>query len=580
MIPMPDGAVNAGQALARVLVDELVRAGVTDTCLAPGSRSAPLALALAERDEIRLHVHIDERSAAFLALGIAKASRRPVPVVVTSGSAAAHLHPALIEAHHARIPLIALTADRPPELRATGAGQTIDQVKIFGDAVRLFAEVGAPDDRAENVRYWRSVTARALAAATGAPRGPVHLNLAFRDPLHAVPDAHGFPHPLGGRTDGAPWVRVERAPRPPGDDAVAAIAEEVASAEHGLIVAGEIDAHDPAAAADAVVAFADATGWPLIAEPQSGARRGPYAISTAEALLRHEPFARAHSPDVVVRVGRVATSKPLLAFVDSARQILVDPDAAWIDPSRSCAVAVDADPALLLGALAKTAPQRRDGGWTRSWLDAERRAREALDAALDGDDDPFEGRIARDVSAMLPTNAALVVASSMPVRDLDWFMAPRTGPRVYANRGANGIDGFASTALGVALANTGGPTVALTGDLSMLHDANGLLLTRNERVSVTFVVLNNDGGGIFSFLPYAGDPDFDRLFGTPLGVDLSALADLHGAGYARVERADGIMRAILEARGRGGVHVVEVPTDRASNVAKHRAAFDAVAAVI
>lgn len=571
-------AVNAGHALAVVLVDELARAGMTDAVIAPGSRSAPVAMALAGDSRIRLHVLIDERSASFLALGIAKASRRPVAVLSTSGTAAAEFHPAVIEAHHARVPLVVLTADRPPEMRGTGAGQTIDQVKLYGDAVQLFVEAGVPEAREGAVRYWRSFASRAVGVALGAsgPPGPVHVNLAFREPLVPVPDEAGFPFDLEGREGGAPWTRYERGSRAATDETLERLASEIAAAERGLFVAGDCDLDD--ASIDAVLKLVDATGWPLIAEPLSNLRAGRRVVSAVEAIIRCVPFARTHAPDLVFRIGRSGTSKALLQFLSpGGRQILVDPDGAPADPERSVAWTIAADPGPLAGRLIDAVGPREDSPWLREWLDAESTARTVIDGLLDADDEPFEGRVARDVADAVLEGGALVVASSMPVRDLDSFMRPRHYVRVLANRGANGIDGFVSTALGVALAREG-HTVALAGDLSMLHDQNGLLLARHALVNVTFVVVNNDGGGIFSFLPQAEfDESFDLLFGTPHGIDFAALAGMYGCGFARAERASDLAGLLHAAREEGGVHLIEVRTDRTTNVAKHRAVWEAVA---
>ncbi|MCA1832124.1 MAG: 2-succinyl-5-enolpyruvyl-6-hydroxy-3-cyclohexene-1-carboxylic-acid synthase [Actinomycetota bacterium] len=567
-------AKNAGHAFATVWVDEFARAGMTHAVVAPGSRSAPLAMALAADDRIRLHVQIDERSASFTALGIAKASRRPVALVCTSGTAAAEFHPAVIEAHHSRIPLIVLTADRPPELRNTGAGQTIDQIKLYGDSVRFFAEAGVPEARADAVRYWRSLASRAVAAAVGTPAGPVHINAAFRDPLVPVADDRGFPHPLDGRADGEPWIRVDRAPRAPSEDVVQRLAQAIDDNERGLIVAGETVARVDSVA---VHALARAAGWPVIAEPQSGVRNGDGVISTAEALLHSEPFAADHRPQFVIRIGKVATSKPLLAFLShDVPQVLIDPDAAWIDPERVAHWSIDADPTILCDEVAKAVTVTRgQSKWALSWLTAERNARDALDATLD-DAPAFEGRIARDVAAGVPDATTLIVASSMPVRALEWFMRPRD-LRVLTNRGVNGIDGFVSTTLGVALA-TDTPVVALAGDLSMLHDQNGLLLTRSEKINAVFVVINNDGGGIFSFLPQAEFTDsFEKLFGTPHGIDFAAVAKVYGCDYAV---ANDLSSQLESAVARGGVHLIEARTDRAENVAFYRRAWEAVARAI
>jgi 2-succinyl-5-enolpyruvyl-6-hydroxy-3-cyclohexene-1-carboxylate synthase len=644
--PLPSRAENPSRALALVLVDELVRLGMTDACLAPGSRSAPLAMALAEHPGVRLHVVIDERSASFLALGLAKGSGRPAAVVSTSGTAAANFHPAVVEADHSGTPLLVLTADRPPELRQTGANQTIDQVKIYGSSVRWFAEAGVPEARPGAVAYWRSLACRAWAAACGPGRGaggPVHLNLAFRDPLVPLPEGDGFPYELVGRPDGRPWTEVRSSTHPLREQDLEWLVAEISSTERGLVVAGD-GWTDPAP----VVALAQAAGWPLVAEAISGARTGSNAISAYDALLRHAPFAEAHRPDLVLRIGRTGLSKGLSGLLGpGVRQVLLDPSPRWPDPDRSTTVVVEADPATACADLAKALPYReptawpdlaraewlrepsswtatserfsveavtrQSSRWLTSWLDAERLAREALDRVLDelgGDGRPTEPRIARDLVAGLPAGATLVAGSSMPVRDLDWFMAPRAGLRILGNRGASGIDGFISTVLGIALAGgsrggraaadhgdrpeagrvgpqggrTGeaslgrGPVVALAGDLSMLHDQNGLLLAGRDRLDAVFVVVNNDGGGIFSFLPQARFPEhFERLFGTPHGVDFEAFAALHRCGYERVDRASDLIPAVTRATEAGGVRLVEVQTDRRANVAHHQQAWDAVA---
>ena len=570
--------MNPAQALAVTLVDELVCAGVRDACLAPGSRSAPLALALASDGRVSVHVLIDERSAAFLALGIGKAGRRPAVLVSTSGTAAAHFHPAVLEAHHSKTPLIVITADRPPELRDTGAGQTIDQIKLYGDAVRWFVEVGVPEDRPGSARYWRSVAARACATASGSPAGPVHLNAAFRDPL--VPTGGGLggregdaPEGLGGREGGAPWTQVRRSAPMAGEADVAWLAGEIAGSPRGLVVAGDCDV-DPGP----VLALADKAGWPVLADPLSGLRSGKLAISAYDALLRNGAWANEHRPDVVLRVGKIGTSKTLRALVSGAgREIVIDADGMWLDAERSAATLLIADPASVCGRVCGTIPARSKSRWSEGWRRAESRARGAIDGLLDLDDDVSEPRTARDLGGLLPDGATLVVASSMPVRDLDWYMRPRRGLRVLGNRGANGIDGFVSTTLGVALASPE-PTVGLAGDLSILHDQNGLMLRRAEPVDTVFVVINNDGGGIFSFLPEARWPEhFEQLFGTPHGLSLAALAELYGCGHRSVKRASELAPAVAAAMEQGGVHLVEVRTDRAANVTLHRRLNQAVA---
>jgi 2-succinyl-5-enolpyruvyl-6-hydroxy-3-cyclohexene-1-carboxylate synthase len=569
---------GAGRRFALTLVDELARAGVTDACLAPGSRSAPLALALAEHPGITVHVHLDERSAAFFALGAAKRSGRPVALVCTSGTAAANFHPAVLEADQARTPLLVLTADRPPELRGTGANQATDQLKLYGPAVRWFCEVGVPGDDPGAGRYWRSLASRAVAEATGAPAGPVHLNLAFAEPL--VPRVlAGDPAP--GRPDGAPWTAVRPALTAADPRDLAGLAEAVRANPHGLLVAGWGVGLDP----EVVDGFAAASGWPVLADPLSGARRGPAAVSAYDGLVRAPRFAAAHRPGLVVRTGAAPTSKALTGWLDeSVPQVLVDPAGGWLDPGRAASLRLTADPSALLAAVTARLGGPRPGPpspWLGEWLDADRLAREAIDGLLDDWAEPFEGRVARDLVAWMPAGGTLVVGSSMPVRDVDAFAAPRDGLRFVANRGLSGIDGFVATALGVAAAGTE-PVAALCGDLTLLHDASSLLGAAGRPPGVVLVVCDNDGGGIFSFLPQARLPGdlFEPLFGTPHGLDLTALAAAARVPATVVEKAAGLVPALDAAMAAGGTRLVVVRGERAANLARHRAVTEAVAAAV
>jgi 2-succinyl-5-enolpyruvyl-6-hydroxy-3-cyclohexene-1-carboxylate synthase len=592
---------GAGRRFALTLVDELARAGVTDACLAPGSRSAPLALALAEHPGIAVHVHLDERSAAFFALGAAKRSGRPAVVLCTSGTAAANLHPAVLEADHARTPLLVLTADRPPELRGTGANQATDQLKLYGQAVRWFCEVGVPGDDPAAGRYWRSLASRAWAEATGPPAGPVHLNLAFADPLvptgPPAPAAGGWPRlggaPAPGRPGGAPWTGAPPGVRAAAPGDVAALAEAVRANPRGVLVAGWGSDLDPGA----VDAFAAASGWPVLADPLSGSRRGPAAVSTYDGLVRVPRFAAAHRPTLAVRVGAAPTSKALTAWLDeSVGQVVVDPSAGWLDPGRTATLRLTADPPALLAAAtlltAQGAARGRGaeglapgslppGPWLREWLEAERAAREAIDGLLDEWAEPFEGRVARDLVGWMPAGGTLVVGSSMPVRDVDAFARPRDGLRFVANRGLSGIDGFVATALGVAAA-TDEPVAALCGDLALLHDASSLLGAAGRPRGAVLVVCDNDGGGIFSFLPQAELPGdlFEPLFGTPHGLDLTALAAAAGIPARVVEKAADLVPALDAALAGGGTELVLVRSDRAANLARHRALAEAVAVAV
>lgn len=564
--------MNPATALATIVVDELIRCGTREAVLAPGSRSTPLAFALYDADRagrLRLHVRIDERSAAFLALGLAKTDARPVPVVCTSGSAAANLHPAVIEASETGVPLLALTADRPPELRHTGANQTIDQLKLYGDAVRWFCEVGVPEARVGAVAYWRSTVCRAAACATGTDPGPVQLNLAFREPLIPGGDVD-WPESPDGRPGGQAWTRYpEPATGPP----------DLPEVRRGVLVVGDSTV-DPAP----FTAHARAHGWPVLAEPSGNARRGANAISTYHHLLAVEEFAVAHRPDTIVTLGRPGLSKPLLRYLPTAAQhLVVAAGPRRPDPTRTATESREYARPFVDGPL-DPPDGGPEGAWLAGWRRADRAARAALDAVLDADDRPDEPRLARDLARSVPEGSILVAGSSMPVRDLDQAMAPRTGLRVLANRGTSGIDGMVSTAVGAALAHQasgGGPGYALLGDLTVLHDQNGLILGPDEpRPDLTFVVVNNDGGGIFSGLPQAGLPGpFERLFGAPHRVDLAAVAASTGTSYRRLDD----LAELPDALKGDGLRMIEVCTDRAQAAERRaciaRAVTDAVRAL-
>ena len=550
---------------SRCLTDEWWRAGLVHAVLSPGSRSAPMALALAEHPGVNLHVHVDERSASFLALGLAKASGRPVALLCTSGTAAANFHPAVLEAHHASVPLLVCTADRPPELRGVGAPQTVDQAHLFGGATHWYAEPETPAV-GQQPSTWRSLAARAWAEAQGPPAGPVHLNLPFREPL--VPDdGDRPPFELGGRPDGRPWMAVDRG-RGVDEEVVARLASRLEGMERGVLVSGFGAGLRPGG----LDGLARVTGWPILADPVSNLRTGPHAISTYDALARVESVATALRPELVLRVGAPLTSKSAMSWLASAPTVVVDPRQSWADPEGVADTVVLGDAQAFVDAVAERidAPLI-NAGWREEWESAERKARTAIDGVLDGWSTPFEGRIARDVMGALPEESALVVASSMPIRDLESFAAPRDGVTVFANRGVNGIDGFVSTSLGVAAARPWSTTVALVGDLCFLHDSNGLSGAARSGVDTVFVVVDNNGGGVFSFLPQARLPEhFETLFGTPVDMDLPRLADAYDVPHTAVEAADGLVPAVADAVEAGGVRVVYVRTDRTDNVDRHR----------
>lgn len=585
-------------AALRGFVDALVRAGVGDAIVCPGSRSTPLALALRAHPGITVRVLLDERSAGFVALGMAKAGRRPVAVLTTSGTAAANLLPAAVEASLGRVPLLLLTADRPAELRDRGAAQAIDQVRIFGTHAKWFADLPLLDGADVTARHVRSVATRAVATAVAGPAGPVHLNVPFREPL--VPDG-----PLGP-LDGEQETAVVAGVRMLAGDDVARLARRLASVERALIVVGPQD--DPAFPA-AVARLAAALDWPILADPLSLVRCGHHdrsrVVARGDQLLRPGPWRAAHVPGLVLRFGAMPTSKPVLALLEEERpaQVVVDGDGGWREPAILPTTFVHADASATAHALADAlgAGERRTGGsrlrpaparghrWLDAWLTADRAADRALRgwlARTTETGESFEGAPFAHLADLLPDGGILWASSSMPVRDMDsWLPAGPRAIRPLANRGANGIDGVVSSTLGAAA--TGAPVALVTGDLALFHDLSGLVAARLHGLAATIVVVNNDGGGIFSFLPQAtaarpeaGLPaHFEELFGTPHGIDLGPLVVALGAEHRAVEAGE-LRSALAAALGAPGVRVLEVRTDRARNVALHREAAAAVAATL
>jgi 2-succinyl-5-enolpyruvyl-6-hydroxy-3-cyclohexene-1-carboxylate synthase len=567
-------ATNRNTALASALVEELARCGVRHAVLSPGSRSTPLALALWREPGIEVSVIVDERSGGFFALGAAQATGVPTAVLCTSGTAAANLHPAICEADESAVPLIVLTADRPPELRGIGAGQTIDQLKLYGDAVRWFCEVGTHDADDAGLLHFRSVACRAYWTAAGDPRpGPVHLNIPWRDPLGPEPHAEDVtatePLALEGRNRGRPLTTVPPAPREPAEALVEALAERIRSSTRGLILAGRMA---PGAAAQ-IASLAGATGFPILAEPTSQLRLGPHDRSLV--VGGYEPIARAQpealAPDLVLRFGELPTCKPLrqwLASIPTAAQIVVDPDHGWYEPTRTAGAIVRADPAALCERLMALLGHEPDPAWSASWLAAADAAEIAIASELDSFARGGEPGLHRALGGAYADGELVYTASSMPIRDQEAFLPGSDAEVVFlANRGANGIDGLISSGIGAAHAS-GRPTVIVTGDLGLLHDLGGLAALREVETPVRIVVINNDGGGIFDFLPQAEQIDrseFEALLGTPRAVDCQRAAALFGLPHRRLDRL-----AELGAALAAGTGLIEVQVDRSDNVALHR----------
>ena len=574
--------------LASALVERLVASGVGNAVICPGSRSTPIAVSLASHPDIETWVLIDERAAAFFALGMARHLAAPVVVLSTSGTAAANFLPAVVEARLSRVPLLVLTADRPPELRDWGAAQTIDQIQLFGSHVKWFVDLPVPGADDALVRHVRATATRAVHTVRSHPAGPVHLNLPFREPLLPAdpPGPLPFRTPIKQSHPVDSFAREDQSQLVPELAVLDELALQIAREPRGIIVCGPGEAPGLAAAATALSA---SCGYPVLADPLSGVRFGPHdrsgIIDAYDSMLRDEETAKALQPDVVIRVGAVPTSKPLQQFLLARHDrvhVVIDPGAPR-DPTHLATRYVSGDAALTLADLAgriANVPKLENRGWIETWRGVDRVAGAAIETALRHEGEPFEGRAVAEVAALLPDAATLVVGNSMPIRDVDAFVrGDRRLLRIVANRGANGIDGVVSTTLGAA-AVAGGPVVLIIGDLSFLHDLNGMLAAAKFNLHATVVVLNNDGGGIFSFLPQAEQLDtvtFEALFGTPTGLDIALAARLFGASHAQPGDWGSFRRELCRAIHGRGLSIVELVTDRNRNVAQHRAVWASVA---
>jgi len=574
-------AIAAG---LRAFVEELVRAGMMEVVICPGSRSTPMALALAAHDDLRVHVLLDERSAAFAALGMARVARRPVAVLVTSGTAAAELLPAAAEANLARVPLLLLTADRPAELRDRGAAQTIDQLGIFGSHVRWAAEVPLMDGAPATLAHWRWLAGRAMAEAGGVGRaaGPVHLDLPYREPL--VPEG-----PLGPEPDlaGAPFLRVIGGVRMLAEPDLDGLAARLRSVEHGLIVCGPGD--DPSLAF-AVRVLSSATGYPILSDGLAEVR-ADRITGGADHLLRPGPWLDAHLPDLIIRTGAIPTARPMLELVarDGHELWVIDGDGGWRQPAARPATLLHADPTATLLALARRCaadpPAWRGGTWGAAWSKADFEVSVALGQWLADLDEPFEGLPFDLLRSVVTERTLLWVGSSMPVRDLGAWFGGSPSIRAVASRGANGIDGVTSAAAGAAAVHDG-PVVLVTGDVSFVHDLGALVTARLLSVALTVVVIDNDGGGIFSFLaqattdrPDVGLPErFEQLFGTPHGTRIADAAAALGANVREVDHRslEPALRAAIADRS-PGVRLLRYATDRRRNVGLHAQAAQVAA---
>jgi 2-succinyl-5-enolpyruvyl-6-hydroxy-3-cyclohexene-1-carboxylate synthase len=568
---------NANTALASAFAEELARGGLRLAVISPGSRSTPLAVALWRQPEIEVSVIVDERSAGFFALGAAQASGEPVALLCTSGTALVNYHPAVVEADESGIPLLVLSADRPPELRGIGAGQTIDQIKTFGSSVRWFCEVGTHQADDDGLLHYRSVACRALAAAWGETRpGPVHLNLPWREPLAPVPVEGAVtatdPLALDGR-ESRPLTAVTRIDLEPSVFLLDEVAGHIGDAISGVIVAGrqlDPELREPLAH------LARVSGFPILADPTSQLRCGPHdrshVVAAYDLLLRDERFARSVVPELVLRFGEMPTSKPLRAWIaaSDADQIVVDPSGGWNEPTNRAAAILRADPTELASGWAARLEglEGRERPAPERWLQGEAAAQAALADAFATASEITEPALHRALGDAHRDGDVVYTSSSMPIRDQETFVAASSTDALFlSNRGANGIDGLISSGIGAARAS-GRPTTIVTGDLGLLHDLGSLATLREVSTAVRILVIDNDGGGIFHFLSQEAampNDEFEALLGTPRGVDAAKVAALFELPHHRLESLDDLPGALA-----AGTVLIEARTNRRANVVTHR----------
>ncbi|MFB1080331.1 2-succinyl-5-enolpyruvyl-6-hydroxy-3-cyclohexene-1-carboxylic-acid synthase [Jeotgalibacillus sp. JSM ZJ347] len=554
-----------------LFIEQLFQSGVKRAVISPGSRSTPLAYLLENHPQIATYVNVDERSAAFYALGMAKASQEPVVIVCTSGTAAANYYPAVVEARYARVPLIVLTADRPHELRENGAPQAIDQINLFGKHAKWFFDMPLPESEPNILQYTGRIAAKAAAKSAAAPKGPVHLNFPFREPLS--PD-------LTYKPDNQPMSAVYLADKRLNRRYLSDLTVQLNDSEKGLIIAGP---SEDQAAAEAIINLAEATGFPVLADPLSGLRTmmadHPSVIECYDAFLKADEVKKELQADLMIRFGGMPVSKALTQYVkgSACSQWLVDEGADWRDPTSSATHYIEVNDQLFAEQLAEGAGQQADRTWLHKWMSLNEKAGDEIRQYVKNETD--EGAAVGTLLQSLPEGAHLLVGNSMPIRDVDTFWIRGMKPfHVWANRGANGIDGVVSTALGIAAVKHE-PVYLLIGDLSMFHDLNGLLVTKQYPSQLQIVVMNNNGGGIFSFLPQAAEPEhFETLFGTPPSLDFKHAAALYGLDYQLCETKEALSQSLASSSKQ--LKMMEVITDRKENTATHRQLWKTIAEAV
>lgn len=557
-------------------VDEIAT-GVKNVVISPGSRSTPLAMLMAEHPDLRVYVNVDERSAAFFALGMAKATQVPVVLLCTSGTAAANYYPAVIEAKLSRIPLIVLTSDRPHELRDVGAPQAIDQLHLYGSHVKWFAEMAIPESNDEMIAYVRRSAVRAMGVAVQAPKGPVHLNFPLREPL--IPLLEPTPFVCKGSKAEKPIIQ-EAGSLQLNADTYQKYASHFSKEKRGIIICGELGdrAFHPA-----VINIAEKLGYPIIADPLSQLRSSSLSkenvMDSYDTFLHSDKARKQLSPNIILRFGPMPVSKKLstwLKGLSGTDQYIIDGGMGWRDPVKVGTHMIACDETLFCKEIASYAVQQKDRSWLHSWQEINNLTKKVMNNIIAAEEEMYEGKAASELMKRLPSKSTLFIGNSMPIRDVDTFFHCNNNEiHLLCNRGANGIDGVVSAALGASTSRS--PLYLLIGDLSFFHDLNGLLAAKMYQLSITIILMNNNGGGIFSHLPQAQHPKhFETLFGTPTDLNFHHAVEMYGGTHMVIENWDQFQLAIKKAPLDGGLYVIEVPTDRQRNVQKLRVILEQV----
>lgn len=560
------------------LVDELVSSGVDKVVISPGSRSTPLAILMAEHPKLTYYINIDERSAGFFALGLAKSQRKPVALLCTSGTAAANYYPAIVEAHYSRVPLLVLTADRPHELRDVGAPQAIDQLHMYGSYAKWFVDLAIPEDHPGMFRYVRTVASRAVGTAITNPAGVVHLNFPFREPL--VPNTN-LPDLWSKQDNRSSYLHIPTTSSVLSEDEMDNIANLVQDTQNGLIICGEYNDRE---FIENVQLLSKHLKFPVLADPLSQLRAGVHnklgIITSYDTVLKNTELVEVLKPNVVLRFGAMPVSKPLMLLLKNnpdITQIVIDQAGGYRDPTLNASHLIACDENVFCQNMRNKVNRKQSSHFYDSWIKCNDTYGEMIDYKLGQMTEMFEGKIVRELQQLLPDRSTLFVGNSMPIRDVDTFFGhTKKDITIYANRGASGIDGIVSTALGASVDATKS-TFLLIGDLSFYHDLNGLLAAKMNNLDLTILLINNDGGGIFSFLPQSNEEKhFETLYGTPIGLDFSKVVDMYNGDYEKVESWEEFRTYFATIESKKGLKVIEIPTDRKNRVKVHRELLDHV----